>query len=67
MRKDQDQNISDTDTSRETADNKPTGVADITGATYPLGVSTPHTKEDSNQDDEDNVNVNERCQKEKDR
>ena len=42
-------------------------MADLTGATEPLGVTTPHTKEDINQDEEDDVKVTKLLQKEKNR
>ena len=63
---DQYQTVVDTDTAGETPDTKPTGVADLTGATDHLGVSMCPTKEDSEQEDEDDANMTERCQKEKD-
>ena len=49
-----------TDADGETADTNPTGVVELTGATDPLGVETPPTKEDSKQDDKDDANVTER-------
>ena len=45
------------------ADNDPTGVAGLTGATEPLGVAKFPTKEESYQEYKDNANVTERRQK----
>ena len=61
------QNVVDTDKYGETEDTKPIGVIDLTGLEEPLGVTTPPTKEDSEQDYKEDANVTERCQKENDR
>ena len=60
---DQDQTVVNTDTAGEKAVTETKIVTDITGATDPLGVETPPTKEDSEQDNEDNANVTELNQK----
>ena len=57
MTTDQDYTVFDTNSAGETADTKPTGVVELTGAIEPIGVATLPTKEESNQDDKDDANA----------
>ena len=59
---DQDQTVVDTDTARETAYTDTTGVTHIRGATEPIVVATPPTKEYIEQYNKENAEVTELCQ-----
>ena len=53
----------DTNTAGKTAETDPTILTELTRVIDSIGVATPPTKEDSEQDYEDNANVTDRLQK----